>query len=327
MGEEGSGAGGYAKESSEAFQAAQKRTFHDLAKASDIIITTAAIPGRPSPRLIEDYMVQDMRPGSVIVDLAAVGGGNCSLTKINEMYVHHNGVTILGYTDLPSRMARQASDMWANNMSNLLDHISQLVRTDGNDQKGCKKVMSNLKGLVERVIRDGNKPEEQSMEDLVIAQSVVAYGGQALNPPPPPPPQGAPPKKLESGGAPVDIKKESVVGGGALMSVQSMMICLCGILVFVGWLDYKAFTMLLMVFMLSAWVGYMLVWNVQPALHTPLMSVSNAISGQVVLGGIFMVSSDNTYMAAFAGAAIVVASMNVFGGFMVTYKMLAMFRK
>jgi len=236
-------------------------------------------------------------------------------------------VTILGYTDLPGRMARQASDMWANNMSNLLDHISQLVRTEGDGQRGCDKVMSNLEGLVEKVLKDGNKPEEQSMEDLVVAQSVVAYGGQALNPPPPPQPQGAPPKKAESAVAQVDIKKESVFGGGPLFSVQSMMVCLCGILVFIGWLDYKAFTMLLMVFMLSAWVGYMLVWNVQPALHTPLMSVSNAISGQVVLGGIFMVSSDNVYMAAFAGAAIAVASMNVFGGFMVTYKMLAMFKK
>jgi len=326
--EEGAGTGGYAKESSQEFQKAQKETFHRHAKACDIIILTAAIPGRPSPRLMEDYMVADMRPGSVIVDLAAMGGGNCALTRKDEKYVFQGQVTIIGYTDMASRMGMQASEMYATNMYNLLDHICGVVKTNGGS-KSASALLPNLEHVMEeKVFLGGNKPEQQSMEELCICQSMISYKGQKLMPPPPPQPSSVMPKeKQEQVHVSKSIQKQQVFGGGVLLSSQFLLISLFALLIGVAFLDYPVLTQMLMVFMLSAWVGFMLVWNVQPALHTPLMSVSNAISGQVVLGGIFMVSSENIFTTILGAAAVVVASMNVFGGFMVTYKMLAMFRK
>jgi len=303
--EDGAGAGGYAKESSEEFKAAQKATFARHARECDIIITTAAIPGRASPVLIEEYMLKDMKPGSVLVDLAALGGGNCACTKKGETYVYDGKVTVCGELDFPSKMARQASEMYANNMFNLIDHI-KLADGKVND------ILQNIDDVV-------NKRKEE----VVTTQVVCSYQGGVITAPPPPMP--SPPPKKEEGAEKAVIKKASLVSNSIFLTSQSLALFFALFMLLVAFLDNEILIQLMMVFMLAAWVGYMLVEGVHPALHTPLMSVSNAISGQVILGGIFMISSDNMVTAGLAGLAIFIASMNVFGGFMVTYKMLKMF--
>jgi len=275
------------------------------------VITTAAIPGRPSPVLIEEYMIKDMKPGSVIVDLAALGGGNCSATKKGETYVHGGKVTICGALDFPSKMARQASEMYGMNMLNLLEHIAKAKDAKAGS---AADVLTNIDDVM-----------NQKADEVVTAQVVCSYKGGVIQSPPPPMPSAPPAKKADAGDQKVVIAKASVLSDSIFLTSQSMAIFFGVVMVIIALLDNDILINLMMVFMLAAWVGYMLVYGVHPALHTPLMSVSNAISGQVILGGIFMVSSKNMGTASLAAGAIFIASMNVFGGFMVTYKMLKMF--
>jgi NAD(P) transhydrogenase alpha subunit len=303
--EEGAGAGGYAKESSAAFAEAQKKTFHEHAKRCDIVITTAAIPGRPSPKLLEEYMIKDMKPGSVIVDLGSVGGGNCVGTVPGQKIKMENGVSLLGYTDFPARMAYQASAMFAGNMANLMDHIQGKGKAED--------FFSGLRGLL-------------SDKDAVVDAVLCVQDGESRTMPPPPQPSPISPKKEKAPAAKAEIKKVSVGGGGPLSSTGAMMFYFALVLAGCSASAPNVLVELLVVFTLACVVGYMLVWGVEPALHTPLMSVSNAISGQVVLGGLFMVSTPEAAMKWFGVAAIFIAAINVFGGFTVTRRMLAMYQ-
>eukprot|EP00397_Hematodinium_sp_SG-2012_P001062 GEMP01001063.1.p1 GENE.GEMP01001063.1~~GEMP01001063.1.p1 ORF type:complete len:1098 (+),score=255.21 GEMP01001063.1:348-3641(+) len=325
--EEGAGQGGYAKESSQAFQEAQKATFHKHCKECDIIITTAAIPGRRSPLLIEEYMVKDMKTGSVIIDLAAMGGGNCAVTKKNETYKYDNKVTICGALDFPSRMGMQASDMYAANMFNMYNHIACVTNKKGDAGDVVPTIMAVM---------------QKKIEDVVTSQILCTFEGVVLNPGPPPMPSAPPPKKGDDKNAGDTkrkaIKKVSAGGDSFIMTTQFMVFVLFLICIGLAFMDHKILIELILVFVLSAWIGYMLVWNVQPALHTPLMSVSNAISGQVILGGIVMVSARWGLLDGQTGSggklatsilaivAIFVASINVFGGFVITLQMLKMFK-
>lgn len=350
--EEGAGAGGYAKESSDAFKAAQKQTFHNHCKQVDIIITCAAIPGRDSPVLIEDYMVKDMRPGSVIVDCAAVGGGNCPhFTKKakesgKEVYVTSGSVdgcsniTIISYLDFSSRMPEQASMMYAQNMRNLLFHVHGDKKLDADAEKTkAEKFIPNLdaalKEHLDLTAADLAEPpkegEERTKADKDVIHAVMkhvicTHGGQMVKAPPPAavsaPPGAKPPKTAAAAAAP---KGEDSCPSWMAMFIT---ILFCGVLLWItAMVTPTLFVNLIMVFVLSAWVGYLLIGNVTPALHTPLMSVSNAISGQVILGGIFMVSSEDLGSKILAGSAVAVAAINITGGFVVSQRMLNMFKK
>ena len=307
--EEGSGVGGYAKLMSEGFQKAQLATFARQAKEVDIIITTALIPGRPAPKLITAEMVQSMAPGSVIVDLAAEQGGNCELTVPGEVVVRH-GVTIIGYTDLPSRLARQASTLYATNLLRLAEEL-------------CKQ-------------KDGRI--EVDMDDEVIRGATVVKEGSITWPPPPPKLSAAPAKPAAAAAATPAAKKASGHGaaGSALSGNALAFIFGLGGVFFwlVGAFAPAAFIGHFTVFVLACFVGYMVVWNVTPALHTPLMSVTNAISSIIVIGALVQIAPPavgaarpDDWIRGLAVVGIVLTAVNMFGGFAVTRRMLAMFRK
>ncbi len=290
--ESGEGTGGYAKEMSPEFIKAEMELFAKQAKEVDIIVTTALIPGRPAPKLITREMVESMREGSVIVDLAAENGGNCELTQPGKVIVHR-GVSIVGYTDLPSRMASQASQLYGMNLYHLLD-----------DMGGSAKFHIDL-------------------EDEVVRGALVTTNGQVLWPPPKkeaPPPPAAP--KPTAAVAPNVEKKKSSAG-------QAVTIAL-GIVVFLG-LAMGAPTSFLQhftVFVLAVFLGWQVIWNVTPALHTPLMSVTNAISGIIIIGGMAQLGGNiSSAVLWLCIVAVFVASINIFGGFLVTQRMLKMFRK
>ncbi|MCE2791756.1 MAG: Re/Si-specific NAD(P)(+) transhydrogenase subunit alpha [Planctomycetota bacterium] len=300
--EDGEGAGGYAKVMSPEFIKAEMDLFARQAKEVDIIVTTALIPGKPAPKLITAEMVRSMRPGSVIVDMAAEQGGNCELTKPGEK-ICAEGVTIIGYTDLPSRLPTQSSTLYANNLVNLL--------TDMTPAKDGQLVVN--------------------MDDQVIRGTTVAHQGAVTWPPPqivnPSPTSAAAPAakaevKHETTAYPKWLKQVLVGGGIALISWILAMIGLYAPPDFVG-----HFT----VFVLSCFIGWQVVWNVTPALHTPLMSVTNAISGIIVVGGIMQVGAFGSWGGVFgsilAALAVLIATVNIVGGFMVTQRMLGMFRK
>ncbi|RAU21530.1 NAD(P)(+) transhydrogenase (Re/Si-specific) subunit alpha [Paramagnetospirillum kuznetsovii] len=306
--EEGSGGGGYAKVMSEGFQAAQREMYAQQAREVDIIITTALIPGKPAPRLITAEMVQSMRPGSVIVDMAAEQGGNCELTVPGEVVVRH-GVTIVGYTDLPSRLSKQASTLYGNNLLRLAEDL-------------CKT-------------KDGTI--DVNMGDDAIRGLTVIKDGEITWPAPPlvlPAPPAAKPAA-----APVAAKKSGHGhGAGEPMSAKSLAITFgIGALAFwfVGANAPEAFLGHFTVFVLACFVGYMVVWNVTPALHTPLMSVTNAISSIIVIGALVQISPPlgegisrpGFWIGLLAVISIILTSINMFGGFAVTKRMLAMFRK
>jgi NAD(P) transhydrogenase subunit alpha len=291
--EEGSGAGGYAKVMSEEFIKAEMELFAEQAKDVDIIITTALIPGRPAPKLITAAMVESMKPGSVVVDLAAEQGGNCELTEPGQVVVKH-GVTLIGYTDLPSRMAAQSSQLYGTNLWHFLSDLSP-------EKDGAINV---------------------DMEDTVIRGSTVVKDGEVTWPPPqiaPPPP---PPKPLEAA-VPKEPPKPRNVG------LKSALTLLIGgiVLAALGTVAPPAFMGHLTVFVLACFVGFQVIWNVTPALHTPLMSVTNAISGIIVIGALLQVSSPSSLVSVLAGIAILIATINIAGGFLVTQRMLRMFQK
>jgi NAD(P) transhydrogenase len=326
--EDGAGAGGYAKESSDAFKEAQQRTFEKILSVTDIAITTAAIPGRKSPLLITKEAVAKMKPGSVIVDLAAVGGGNCELTRKDEMYVTANGITIIGYTDLPSRMASQSSAMYAQNMANLLKHVHGKDKAAG--------FVPNL----EQHLLDAEKG------DIVSRSIVCCKGGALVQMPPPPQPTPAKPKTV----AAVSAKKVEDPQATAKMAAG----VLCVFCLLMLGLGEVVRTSLLTTFLLAGAAGYQAVWGVAHALHTPLMSVTNAISGCTAIGGILLLQKLDAYdgptgydysrqvpITTQTGAdktgsncakilayiAIAFSTVNIVGGFIVSQRMLNLFAK
>ena len=304
--EEGSGGGGYAKVMSEGFQAAQREMYAQQAKECDIIITTALIPGKPAPKLITAEMVRSMKAGSVIVDMAAEQGGNCELTEPGKAVVKH-GVTIVGYTDLASRMARQSSTLYGTNLFRLTEEL-------------CK----TKDGVI-----NVNMEDDAIRGLTVIKEGAVTWPAPPLvvAPKPAPKPAAAPAAKKGHGhgepSGPMPAGQLAIVAGVAAV-----------LFVLVGVYAPAAFLSHFTVFVLACFVGYMVVWNVKPALHTPLMSVTNAISSIIAIGALVQISPianaaarPNTLIIVLASLALVLTAINMFGGFAVTQRMLAMFRK
>ena len=306
--EEGTGVGGYAKVMSEGFQRAQREVFAREAKDADIIITTALIPGKPAPKLITADMVRSMKPGSVIVDLASEQGGNCELTVPGEVVVRH-GVTLIGYTDLPSRLAKQSSTLYATNLLRLTEEL-------------CKQ-------------KDGRI--NVNMDDEVIRGTTVIKDGTVTWPPPAPKLSAAPPKPAAKPPA-VAPKAQGHGASAAPASARATAIVflVAAILFwFIGAFAPVSFLEHFTVFVLACFVGYMVIWNVTPALHTPLMSVTNAISSIITIGALVQVAPPvaqaggrpTTWIIALAVVSIALVAINMFGGFAVTQRMLQMFRK
>lgn len=292
--EEGGGTGGYAKTMSPEFIAAEMALFAEQAKEVDIIVTTALIPGRPAPKLITADMVASMRAGSVIVDLAAEQGGNCELTEKDAVVVKH-GVTIIGYSNLPSRLANQSSQLYSTNLRHLLTEL-------------CPK-------------KDG--VININMEDEVIRGTTVIKEGKITWPPPPPTLSAAPAKPTATVAAAVDH-----VSVAKHPFKELLPLLIAGLVLFsVGAVAPESFMAHFTVFVLACFVGYQVIWNVSPSLHTPLMSVTNAISGIIVIGALVQISAPDTTVRVLAGLATLIASINIAGGFLVTRRMLEMFRK
>jgi NAD(P) transhydrogenase subunit alpha len=293
--EEGEGGGGYAKEMSPAFIAAEMALFAQQAKEVDIIITTALIPNRPAPVLITEDMVKSMKKGSVIVDLAAENGGNCAMTQPGSVVEHH-GVHIIGYIDLPSRLAPTASVLYGNNLVYLLDDLG------------------------------GAANFHIDLNDEVVRNALVVHEGTVVWPPPKQEaaaPAAAPAASAAKPAAVAAPKAESR-GAGLVMAVAGLALGLFAL----GFVAPPAFLSHLTVFVLACIVGWQVIWNVTPALHTPLMSVTNAISGIIVIGGMLALSGPTLSAAVMLGAvAILLASINIAGGFLVTQRMLRMFRR
>lgn len=301
--EDGAGQGGYAKESSDAFKKFQQETFKKVLEEVDIAITTGAIPGRRSPLLITKEAVAAMKPGSVIIDLAAVGGGNCELTRLNESYVTSNGVTIIGYSDMPARMANQASAMYAQNMANLLRHIH-----------GKGKASALLPNMVEH-LQAGEKG------DIVTRSIVCCRDGQPVVMPPPPQPTPVKPKSE----APAAVAKAKA--NPLRAAIWSSTALTIAVLCMLG-LGEGIKTSLLSTFLLAGAAGYQAVWGVAHSLHTPLMSVTNAISGTTAVGGLLLMSRSTSFAPqVLAAIAVAVSSVNIFGGFVVSQRMLNLFKK
>lgn len=284
---------GYAKEMSKAFIEAEMALFLEQAKDVDIIITTAMIPGKPAPKLITDEMVQAMKPGSVIVDLAAAGGGNCECTDPGKV-VHAHDVSIIGYTDLVSRLPNQASQLYSNNLVNLAKLL-------------CKE-------------KDGTL--DINFDDVVIRNMTVVKGDEITFPPPPIQVSAAPAQKEVA--KPVEVVEEEPASPAKKYGFMAAGIALFGWVASVAPLDFLThFT----VFVLACVIGYYVVWNVSHSLHTPLMSVTNAISGIIIVGALLQVGSDNVLVQILAAFATLVATINIVGGFKVTSRMLKMFSK
>jgi proton-translocating NAD(P)+ transhydrogenase subunit alpha len=304
--EEGTGVGGYAKVMSEGFQKAQRETFAKQAKEVDIIITTALIPGKPAPKLITAEMVRSMKPGSVIVDMAAEQGGNTELTEPGKVVVKH-GVTIIGYTDLPSRLATQASTLYASNLFRLSEDLTK-----------AKDGVFNV-----------------NMDDEVIRGTTVIKDGAVTWPPPAPKLSAAPPGKAPATVPAAVPAAKKGHGGGEPMPAKTLAIMFAAaaiLFVSIGLYAPSAFLGHFTVFVLACFVGYMVVWNVTPALHTPLMSVTNAISSIIIIGALVQVAPPGEgtrpeIIRWLAVAGIALTAINMFGGFAVTQRMLSMFRK
>ncbi|MEE8248725.1 MAG: Re/Si-specific NAD(P)(+) transhydrogenase subunit alpha [Gammaproteobacteria bacterium] len=292
--EEGSGQGGYAKVMSDEFIKAEMELFAEQAAEVDIIITTALIPGKPAPKLITAEMVESMKSGSVVVDLAAEQGGNCELTEPHKVVVRH-GVTLIGYTDLPSRLAAQSSQLYATNLRYLLTEM-------------CPE-------------KDGELVVD--MEDEVIRGATVVNGQEITWPPPAPKLSATPPKAAAPAPppAPEPAKTPSRFGPAAVFGIGGA--ALLGL----GMVAPPSFMAHFTVFVLACFVGYMVIWKVTSALHTPLMSVTNAISSIIILGALLQISSPEAWIMWVAGITVLITSINIAGGFAVTHRMLQMFRK
>ena len=288
--EDGSSSDGYAKVMSDEFIAAEMELFKEQAAEVDVIITTALIPGKEAPKLITKEMVEVMKPGSVIVDLASQQGGNCELCEKDKI-VNLNGVNIIGFTDLPSRLPSQSSELYSNNLYHILDELTP--NKDGN---------INI-----------------NMDDDVIRGMTIVNKGSITYPPPKIEVSVSTKKeekKIEPAAEPVK-KKTTVLP--ALIALSSLFV--------VGAFAPASFMNHFTVFVLSCFVGYMVIWNVTASLHTPLMSVTNAVSSIIIIGAITQISTTDTLSLILSGVAVFIASINIFGGFAVTKRMLGMFRK
>ncbi len=291
--EEGGSSDGYAKVMSDEFIKAEMALFAAQAKDVDIIITTALIPGKPAPKLITKEMVDSMKPGSVIVDLASAAGGNCEYTVPGTLHVTDSGVKVIGYTDLPGRLPTQSSQLYATNLVNLSKLLSK--EKDGN---------INL-----------------DFDDVILRNMTVVRDGEVTFPPPAisvsaAPKKEAAPVKAESAAPKQPSKLKYVLGAAGLV--------LFGL---VGHVAPPEFLAHFTVFVLACVVGYYVVWNVTHSLHTPLMSVTNAISGIIVVGALLQIGSDAPLVKVLAFVAVLIATINIVGGFTVTQRMLKMFRK
>ncbi|TYA27348.1 Re/Si-specific NAD(P)(+) transhydrogenase subunit alpha [Aggregatibacter actinomycetemcomitans] len=293
--EEGGSGDGYAKVMSDEFNRRALELYAEQAKEVDIIITTALIPGKPAPRLITKEMVASMKPGSVIVDLAAATGGNCELSKAGEVVVTDNQVKIIGYTDLPSRLPTQSSQLYGTNLVNLLKLL-------------CKN-------------KDGQI--DINFDDVVLRGVTVIRDGE-ITWPAPPIQVSAQPQQAKAATSAVKKEDKKPVDPRKKYGIMA------GVGILFLWLTSvapAAFLSHLTVFVLACVVGYYVVWNVSHALHTPLMAVTNAISGIIIVGALLQISQGNLFISMLAFIAILVASINIFGGFRVTQRMLSMFRK
>ncbi len=300
---DGAATGGYAAPSSPEFREAQLKKFRELAPDMDIVITTALIPGRDAPKLWLADMVAAMKRGSVVVDLAAERGGNCDLTVKDEKIVTENGVTVVGYTDFPSRMAAQASQLYATNIRHMMTDL-----TPGKD------------GVV-----------NHNMEDDVIRGATVAHQGAITYPPPPPKIAAiAAQKPKEKVKEPTPEERRAAEHAAFKKATRTQVGLLAlGTLIMlaVGSVAPVSFMSHFVVFALSCFVGFQVIWNVSHSLHTPLMAVTNAISGIVILGALLQVGSGNWIVVILAALSVLIATVNIVGGFLVTRRMLAMFQK
>ena len=301
--EDGSGEGGYAKPASPEFIEKEMQLFREQAPEVDIVITTALIPGRPAPRLWPVEMVKLMKPGSVVVDLAAEQGGNCDLTEKDKIIESDNGVKIVGYTDFPSRMAAQSSTLYSTNIRHMLDDLTP-------EKDGVINV---------------------NMEDDVIRGATICHQSKVTFPPPPPKIQAigkqeATPKPAELTAeekAALELEKERSIGRrqAGLLAVGGLFMLLIGAYAPASFMQH------FIVFALSCFVGFQVIWNVSHALHTPLMAVTNAISGIIIIGALLQLGSPNNLVGILAAISVLIATINIVGGFMVTRRMLAMFQK
>ncbi|WP_341211855.1 Re/Si-specific NAD(P)(+) transhydrogenase subunit alpha [uncultured Limimaricola sp.] len=301
--QDSSATGGYAAPSSPEFREKQLAKFRELAPQIDIVISTALIPGRDAPVLWTKDMVEAMKPGSVIVDLAAERGGNCELTVPEEKFVTDNGVTIIGYTDFPSRMAAQASTLYATNI---------------------RHMMTDLTPAKDGVVN-------HNMEDDVIRGATATHGREITFPPPKPKTAAiaAAPKKEKARELTIEEKRAGEVAAFKKQTKDQIGLLAGGALVMllIGAVAPESFMSHFIVFALACFVGFQVIWGVAHSLHTPLMAVTNAISGIVILGALLQIGSGNWLVVFLSFIAVLIASINIVGGFLVTRRMLAMFRK
>ena len=301
--QDGAATGGYAAPSSPEFREKQLAKFRELAPEIDIVITTALIPGRDAPKLWLADMVAAMKPGSVVIDLAAERGGNCDLTVPDQKVVSENGVTIIGYTDFPSRMAAQASTLYSTNIRHMMTDLTPAK--DG-------QVVHN-------------------MEDDVIRGATVTKDGEITYPPPPPKIQAiaaAKPKEKVKELSPEEKRAKEVAAFKAQTRSQVGLLVIGGLLMaLVGAYAPAEFMSHFIVFVLACFIGFSVIWNVSHSLHTPLMAVTNAISGIVILGALLQIGSGSWLVVILASLSVLIATINIVGGFLVTRRMLAMFQK
>jgi NAD(P) transhydrogenase subunit alpha len=300
--QDGAATGGYAAPSSPEFREKQLAKFRELAPDIDIVITTALIPGRPAPKLWTEDMVKMMKRGSVVIDLAAERGGNCDLTVADEKIVTENGVTIVGYTDYPSRMGAQASTLYSNNIRHMLADL-----TPGKD------------GVI-----------VHNMEDDVIRGATATYAGEITFPPPPPKIKAIAavkrdkPKELtaeEKRAQEIAAFKAQTRSQFTLLGAGGALLLLAGLFAPASFMNH------FIVFVLACFVGFQVIWNVSHSLHTPLMAITNAISSIIIVGALLQIGSGNWLVLILSALSVLMAGINIFGGFMVTRRMLAMFQK
>ncbi|MGP9788495.1 Re/Si-specific NAD(P)(+) transhydrogenase subunit alpha [Roseinatronobacter sp. NSM] len=300
--QDGAATGGYAAPSSPEFREKQLEKFRELAPDVDIVITTALIPGRPAPKLWTEDMVQMMKPGSVIIDLAAEKGGNCDLTVPDERLVTENGVIIVGYTDFPSRMATQSSTLYATNIRHMLHDL-----TPAKD------------GVI-----------NHNMEDDVIRGATVTHAGEITFPPPPPKVKAiaAKPKEKVKELTPEEKRANEIAAFKSQTKTQVALLAGGAAFVLaVGLVAPESFMRNFIIFVLAVFVGFQVIWKVSHSLHTPLMAVTNAISSIIIVGALLQIGSSSGLITVLAALALLMAAVNIFGGFMVTRRMLAMFQK